>query len=370
MPKNDKQYFHIFTAGKYEFAAEDGSSIFVEFSNEEVQQIAANYNKNIFESNLHIGHDHSEPEQPALAWIDDCKAEAGKLFCSFSHISKRAIEISEEKEYKKCSVELGRVDGMPGKYLVGLGFTNYPRVTDLPPFEFSAYSKFAKFKQPETFLIDAINFSNPNNLTKSNMKISENVLNFAQRIGLNVTEFNSDKDVLDAAAEAIAKLQANFANDAETVGSLSLYVDKYSKMPETITGLNTRIAALEASETENIINNAILAGKILPGQKEMFSNMAKSVKIEQLKDDISKLPVQALFKKDVVPTGGNSIPEPDAGVLNDPKFKNADGSALTFQQFSKRTAGKTKADKDFVQQFTMEDVQKLPGYKEAPEINS
>jgi len=362
MPKEVKQLMEIFHAGIYKFYADDGTAITVEFTNDDVKQIAENYNTEIFEANLHIGHDHSEPEQPALAWLGGLEASNGKLFCWFSHISKRAFEISKEKEYKKCSIELGKIEGMKGKYLTGLGFTNYPKVEDLPPFVFSANSIF---KAPERFLIDAIDFSNSNNLTDIKMKISENVLNFAARINLNVTDFNSDKEVLDAAAEELAKLQASFANDPSVVGSLSMYIDKFSKMPAEINTLNEKITNYSKEVNEGMITLAIAEGKILPSQKELFSSLVTTLKPDELKQKISGLTVIEMFKKDVIPTGGNEPAAADPNVLNDPKFKNTDGSALTFDQYMTKFSSRKPEDRKFIANFTTDEVAKLPGYKEA-----
>lgn len=373
MQKDNKQYFQIFKAGKYEFYGSNGEVITINFTNEDVKQIADNYSPSVFEANLHIGHFMGEPEQPALAWIDTLKAEGGLLFCSFSHVSDDAVNISMQKHYKKCSVELDRVEGKPGKYLVGLGFTNYPKVTDLPPFQFSSNNKLTMAERG-VLIVDALKFSetdkysNPNNLTNNVMeKISKDVLAFAERIGLSVTEFNSDKAVLDSAAEQIAKLQANFAGEPEVVKSLSMYIDKYANMPAEIETFKTTVSELNASNTESLINAAIAEGRILPAEKETYLNFAKAMKPEEFKTNLAGIKVKEIFKKNAVDTGANiPVNESDSQAnLSDPKFKNADGSALTFSQFAKRTAGKTKADKDFVKQFTLAEVEKLPGYKEA-----
>lgn len=364
MAENKNKWLEIFYAGRYEFYGSNGEVITVNFTDEDVKQIAENYDPKVFEANLHIGHYFGEPEQRALAWIGALKAEGGKLFSSFSHISEEAMKLSNDKAYKKVSVELDRIEGKPGKYLVGLGFTNYPKVTDLPPFQFSQSEKL-EMKERGVFIIDALNFSNSNNLTENKMNISENVLKFAQRIGLSVTEFNSDTAVLDAAAEQIAKLQANFANEPDVVGSLSLYIDRYSKLPGEIETLKNENAALSASNVDSMINAAITEGKILPAEKSVFETFASKISPAEFKDQLSKLPVKQLFKNDVVPTGNETLAGDGSTAGNDPKFKNADGSALTFEQFSKKMASRSKEDKDFVRQFSNEDVKKLPGYKEA-----
>ena len=83
----DKNYFHVFTAGKYPQGT---------VTAEDLKQIAASYDPSVYEAPVWIGHPGSvSPEEPkAYGWVESLLAEGNKLFASFSHLDDDLIGLS------------------------------------------------------------------------------------------------------------------------------------------------------------------------------------------------------------------------------------------------------------------------------------
>ena len=362
--EKNKKWFHIFTAGTYDFGEGIGE---VTITSEELKIIASNYNPEYYEADLHIGHPDftKEPEPAALGWINELKVEGEKLLCSFSHLSNKAKEYVNDKLYRWCSIEFAKIEGL-GRYLVGLGLTNYPRVDDLPELQFSAFNKIAGNITALELFSESKN-SIKNIMAKNEIKISEPIEKFATRIGINVSEYNCDGDILDFAATKIEELISSYSGNVD-IKSLSMVVEKWKKLPGEIETLTASKTALESelenlkktTEVEKIVASAIAEGKLLPSQRETFITFGNAAGVDILKQETAKLLKLDVFKTDVIKTAEIEVTE------GEPKHDN--GSLITFAEYAK-AVGSRKAE-DLALVAKVKDASKLPGYESVIVLDS
>ena len=371
MPSDKKNnWYHIFTAGTYLFEDEKEVTI----TPEDLSQIAQNYNAEMYEADLHVGHPDftKEPEPAALGWIGALKAEGDKLYCSFSHLSAKAKEYVNDKLYRWCSIEFATIKGI-GRYLVGLGLTNYPKVDDLPELQFSDFKKFNDEVQlVEMFSekINSIKYIMPKeNKNSAEVKFSPEVEKFSTRVGINISEYNCDGDVLEFAAAQIEELRAMYAGD-ENLKSLSMFVEKWKALPgeiETLKASNTELQSklddtVKASEVEKIVASAVAEGKILPSQRETFVAFGALGGPEKLKEEVSKLVKLDVFKQDVVKDAPIEVAKSE--------IKTPDGKPVTLAMYCKAVGSSKPEDVAIVASVKEEDVKNLPGYDDVTVINA
>ena len=123
----NKKFFHVFTAGQY-----PQGTVTVE----DLQQVADGYDPSVYEAPVWIGHPGSDvPEEPkAYGWVESLMVSGDKLYASFSHLDDDLIGMVNSKKYRRCSVELGKLNYEPLKdklYLIAIALTNRPAVAGL-----------------------------------------------------------------------------------------------------------------------------------------------------------------------------------------------------------------------------------------------
>jgi hypothetical protein len=337
-----KEKYWVFTAGTYPQGV---------FTAEDLKQIADNYDKDFCEAPIWIGHPAADEEPEALAWIDRVIAEGDKLYVKFSYVSEQLIYMLQNKRFKRVSVELWKFAEKPGWYLYAIGLTNRPQIKNLAPIEF----EHAGVKESAKFSMDRVIEKQTFNL-QSRITFSDEIKNnLSQKLN------NSDmkiEDIKKFAVERNIEIPAN-ANDQEVINAVFGYVDaatkeltevkeQVAKFGDTTKSLEDQITELKAKEVDLIVEFGVNAKRIsTEEQKAYYTKFGIQHGPEELKAAINALPVSTLFTENQVQ---NNAAAP--GVA---KFKNADGSALTYSDY----LNKVKENPKFADNFTDEEVTKL-----------
>jgi phage I-like protein len=286
--------FKVFIAGKYPQG---------EITETDLKEIARNYSPSYHEAQLTLDH---KREGSALGWIESVIAKGKELWVSFSKISDEAKQLTEEGKYKRPSIEIADYEGI-GKYLRAVSLVNFPEVKGLPEMQFQTTDKEAVIYFSEDCSLNLSDDSRqklkPKN-KKVSVKKNERVIKFAESLGL---EADSEIEKIIGFAEAkINSLQSELftLNDA---------VKRYEE----------EIEKLSEKRAENLINDAVFSGKILPAQKDFLMTFAEN-DFEACKSYIEMLPANPLFEKNRVHTGSMN--------LKDPKYFNERGARITYSQ--------------------------------------
>ncbi|GAB6173287.1 hypothetical protein JCM15765_27650 [Paradesulfitobacterium aromaticivorans] len=121
------KWYEIFKAGKYEPQGD--------FSEQDLEQIAKNYNPAKYEAPLVIGH--PKMEDPAFGWVESIKAEGGKLLAKFKQVEQTFADMVNQGRYKQVSVRLRKTpEGWTLRHVGFLGAAA-PAVEGLKPIQFS-----------------------------------------------------------------------------------------------------------------------------------------------------------------------------------------------------------------------------------------
>lgn len=302
-----KKFHLIFKAGNYP----QGN-----ITEADLKEIADSYNPNYHEAPLTL--DHKEPG-PALGWIESVRANGKNLYASFRDLTDEAISLTRDKKYKRTSPEITVYDNK--KYLRALSLVNIPAAKGLPAVEFKDDNTTAFYNE---FTID---------FHKPNFTDVEEIINkFAEKIGLNISEFNSETGVLDKAGEIITNLKTQLGDANNKINSLNLTVQKYidegisiekfSEYKTKIDTLENEIRIFREKKITDLIDSAISAGKILPANKDLFIKYAET-DYEGTKNLLQSLTPTGLLNNNQVPTI-----TPDA---TDPKFYKEDGKKITYK---------------------------------------
>lgn len=334
-----KQKYWVFTAGKYPQGP---------FTPKDLEQIAANYDTDFCEAPLWVGHPDYSKEPEALAWVGKVFAEGDKLYVQFSYIDEQLVYMIETKKFKRVSVELWKFDEKPGWYLYAIGLTNRPQVKSLKPIEFTHGGvKNAKFSErviekASVNLISHIVFSDEQ-ITKiqkpnpTEMKI-EDIKKFAAERNIEIPEGANDQEVLSKVFSYV---------DAATQ-ELTEAKNKIAKFSDDTKTLEEQITLLKNKEVELIVDFGVQAKRIATDeQKAYYVKFGAEFGPEKLKEAINALPVSTLFSENQV-KGNQATP----AVA---KFKNADGSEMTYSDYLKKVLDNPK----FADNYTDEEVQKL-----------
>jgi phage I-like protein len=288
--------FKVFIAGKYPQG---------EITESDLQQIADNYSPAYHEAPLTLDH---KREGSALGWIESVIAKGKELWVSFSKVSDEAKQLTNEGKYKRPSIEIANYDGV-GKYLRAVSLVNFPQVKGLPEMQFQTTDKEAVIYFSEDCFINFTSESkNKNNFKLKNKNVGETqkevLAKFAESLGLG--EETDIEKIAEFAEAKINLLQGE-------IFTLSDAVKKYEE----------EIAKLSEKRAENLINDAVSSGKILPAQKEFLLTFAEN-DYEACKSYIDILPANPLFERNKISNSSLN--------LKDPKYFNERGTRITYSQ--------------------------------------
>ena len=287
--------FKVFIAGKYPQG---------EITESDIQEIARNYSPSYHEAPLTLDH---KREGSSLGWIESVIAKGKELWVSFSKVSEEAKQLTNEGKYKRPSIEIANYDGV-GKYLRAVSLVNFPQVKGLPEMQFQTTDKEAVIYFSEDCFIDLAGGKKRvikvNNSKSKNKNVNEKAVKFAESLGLDA---EADIEKISEFAEAkITSLQSE-------IFSLSDAVKRYEEEIESLTG----------KRAENLIDDAVSSGKILPAQKDFLLTFAEN-DFEACKSYIDMLPSNPLFERNKITNGSLN--------LKDPKYFNDRGARITYAQ--------------------------------------
>lgn len=333
-------YQTIFKAGKYTPQGE--------FTNQHLLDIAQAYDpENIHEAPLVVGHNHLFTGEPrALAWVKSLRTSAGELQAEFTDVSPELERMIKSKEFKRCSVELGKVeflnsDGTTNEkwYLFAVALTNMPAVGSLKPLEFKTDSK--KFS-PGKFIGERLSFSiPPGSINFSNNNQTKQIIMFAKLISV-ATKFGIDAG---AATEESPELL------------ITGIEAKFSSITAELSAAKSEIASLKEASSkfalqraDDLVASAIAAGKVKPADKDKFQTFAVE-NFDAAKAMFEAMPINPVLKPSNVPASPEaSGKEPDT----DAKFQY-EGKPLTYTKFLELFTANPK----FAARFTEEEISKL-----------
>lgn len=334
-----KEKYWVFTAGKYPQG---------EFTVNDLIQIAENYDTEFCEAPLWVGHPDYDKEPEALAWVKKVNAEGDKLYVNFSYIDEELIYMIERKRFKRVSVEFWKFAEKPGWYLYAIGLTNRPQIKNLKPIEFTHSGvKSVTFSEDKVIERKTVNlnchliFSQQQKtlIQKSNqteMKI-EDIKKFAVDRGIEIPAGANDQDVVNKVFNYV---------DAKTK-ELDEANSQIAKFNDSTKTLEEQITALNAKQIDLVVEFAITNKRATPEQKDYYTQFGVKHGIDELKLLLEAQPVQVLFNQ-------NQVQDTKAapGVA---KFKNKDGSDMTYSDFLKEEMKNPK----FADNYTKEEIEKL-----------
>lgn len=289
---NNKKFFHVFTAGQYPQGA---------VTVEDLQQIADGYDPSVYEAPIWIGHPGSTAaEEPkAYGWVESLMVIGDKLYASFSHLDDDLVGMVNSKKYRRCSVELGKLNYEPLKdrlYLIAIALTNRPAVAGLPPLEFAGPDRNydpSLIAGKSLYTLTDIEETFSNTLNKNNKM--EKLLTFAREIGISPEESMTE----DTLAE---ELRTKF------------------------TQLTSEVKQYKTKAADILLKSAISQAKIVPAQESEIRQFAEE-NFEACMNFIDKLPSKALFTKSIDSTGFTGH--------DSKKFTKPDGTPLTYSDVLK-----------------------------------
>lgn len=332
----------IFKSGKYEPQGE--------FTNQHLLEIASGYDpENVHEAPLIVGHNHFFTGEPkAFAWVSELRVIGGELQAEFSDVSPELKKMIDNKEFKRCSVELGKIqfsnsDGSTNDkwYLFAVALTNKPAVGSLKPLEFTTDSK--KFS-PGKFIGERLSFSIPSGyINFSDNTQTKQIIMFAKLISI-AAKFGID------AGTATAENPELLITGIEA---------KFASITAELTAAKTEIASLKEASSQfasqradDLIASAITAGKVKPADKDKFKAFALS------NYDAAKAMFEAMSVNPILaPSGIPGSPAASGGgdATKGAKFQY-DGKLLTYSKYLELFTANPKKYADL---FTAEEISKL-----------
>ncbi len=223
-----KKLFAILRTGKFT----DSAGKEHEFTEQDLDKIAENYNSGKDEAPIVVGH--PKTNSPAFGWIKSLKRVGDKLFAEPKQLNEDFAELVKKGTYKKISVSL-----YPDKKLRHVGFLGgaAPAVKGLPAVEFSGEAE-------ESFEFD-YEAEKPD---KPSIDLSE--------IKKTISELESKITQLAQSAKGSSVGKAELPDD---------FAERLSAIESENSKLKTK---LKVAEFGNYLDERIEKGKLTPGQKE------------------------------------------------------------------------------------------------------
>ena len=238
----------IFKAGRHT----DSAGIEREFSNADLDFIAANYNPSAHEAPLVIGH--PKDNSPAFGWVKKLKRRGETLFAQFKQVPEELKEAVRAGHYKKVSVALypnmtlrhvGLLGGMP------------PAVKGLGSVAFGANEDFF-----------SIEFNETQEQTEEDMGELERAL--------------ADKAQAEAEAKAardkLAQAEARAAESDQKAATAEQAAKEATEKAEAAEARFSEHQAQEMAKTRECQFNELLkSGKAMPGDKDAVLAVATAL---------------------------------------------------------------------------------------------
>jgi hypothetical protein len=334
---------HVFRAGKHTTAA--GES--VEFSADDIAQIAAVYDPKVYQAPLVVGH--PKTDDPAFGWVGCLSANGSELFAepaSDPPVDSQFAAMVNDGKFRNISVALWP-PGHPssprkeGYYLRHVGFlgATAPSVKGLTPAQFSG----------DADKLVTIEFSNGDEAERASLfeKLKSILSPKSTSEALKPAHFSEEtemtdeqKKALDAREVDLAKKEKEFA-DAKAAFEIKQKADAH---------------AVEVSKHSAWVEDQAKAGKILPTQKvelsEALASLSGVAEIEFADGDakVKKSPleiVKAAIVGKTIDFSEKSKGQPGTGKVinfNGPRDMKVDDERAKLHSAALEYAEKNKVD--------------------------
>ncbi len=284
--------FKVFRAGKYPQG---------DVSEQDVRDIAAAYDTAFHEAPLTVNHNDNSP---AYAIVDVVKCVGKELFVSFRDFIDEAYEMN--KKFRKPSIEIARYNGKP--YLRAVTMCNFPQVKGLDSLAFSEEKKNTIYFTEDLTI----------NLLKGDAMFSEQIQKLAEKLSINISNYNVEGDLLTAAIGAIENLQTKLAESANQVSSLNLSLskfteaglsqEKFTELQNHLSAANAEITMLNKDRVEMLAEFAVNVKDCIPAQVESIKNIA-NVNFAEAKKFVEAMPPKKANHNLPRVNGGNETKE-------------------------------------------------------------
>lgn len=339
--KNGKTFLPVFVAGVYPQATID--ELFL-------MQVVLNYNKSFHAAPIWIGHPGYEEtgknEPQALAWVASLMLVGKVLYAELEDESPEFKALIAGKKFKVWSAELVEfiVNGENLPYLFAIGLTNRPAVHGLKPFTVAEYTKFTghNFKTTEIqkkFLFEQTEFTNQ---TKQEMK--EHILKLLRKFKIEFTDADDESTLLNKLESFVSAKFTDFESKIATFTNAS------TGAADSVAQLQTELQKIKDERVGDFVEAAILAGKVLPSQKEALTIMGKA-DFAALKNFIGEMGKHPMFTKQIN-SGNGDTPAALKFDSTDARFKHPkENRPVTFTDLVN--------DVDLSGKFTTDEIEAL-----------
>jgi len=228
------------------------------YENKDLNEIVDNFNalKGKLKPPFKLGHSNAlaiKDGMPAIGWIQNLKAEAGKLIADISDVPKKVYDLIKKKAYKEISSEIylnvkDKISNkLLGKVLGGVALLG----ADIPEVKGLASVQALYDENFETIVFNREDLEKELNLTKGDEKEMEKLEELqkqVEQLTSQVTTLTTERDTLKKKADdAEVKLQAS-----------------EKKVSELTEKEKTQLSEKRKAEIEVFIEAKKKEGKILP----------------------------------------------------------------------------------------------------------
>lgn len=193
-----KKFFKVFTAGKYPQGT---------LTQNDIVEVANSYDPSFYEAPLTINH---EENSPAYAAISKVIAKGKDLYVSFTDILNEAFDLNKKFRYPSCEFAEYEINGTKKKYLRAVTLTNFPQVKSLDKIQFNENS-LVLFSEGVTL-----------NLNKGINMFSKEIIQLAEKLSINVSDYSVEGDLLQKAVDVVGGLQTQLSESKDKINQLNI----------------------------------------------------------------------------------------------------------------------------------------------------
>jgi len=268
--------FEIFKTGKHT----SDKGITREYTTDDLDKIAANYNPDEHEAPIVIGHPKNNA--PAYGWIEKLQRVGEKLIAIPKQVNQAFADMVKDGAFKKRSISI--TNDLKLNHVGFLGAAA-PAVKGLKDVEFSADAEYSVFELDIEPVDESSASDNQNNHTSNNTSPS------------NINK--SQLDNLQAQIDSLVKLSQNFAEN-------SLSKDELDKIHNQINELRFSI---QVNEFELMLNEKLAYGSITPAMKNKILSLINFIRKQNFSDESFSFDSYVNSIKEHLTEVVNSIPK-------------------------------------------------------------
>ena len=253
--------FEIFRTGKHT----SDKGITNEYTNEDLDKIASNYNPQEHEAPIVIGH--PKTNAPAYGWIEKLQRVGNKLIAFPKQLNNEFEELVKSGAFKKRSISI-----TPDFKLNHVGFLGAaaPAVKGLKDVEFSEEQEFSNFEFDDVSL-EQENDSVPHHLNTAPQHDTDDKNNSQAGTGIS---HNSPNPTPGSRLDATNDLSAQFNSLNAKVEELSNLIQNFSEnnltkeeLDKVYNRINELRFSIQTNEFELMLNEKLAYGSVTPAMK-------------------------------------------------------------------------------------------------------